>query len=47
MILFPDFNKSAKLPTGDVVPIEFLLDTPCEYEFACQMAMFCGKLVVE
>ena len=47
MVLFPDFNKSATLPTGDVVPVEFLPETPGEYEFACQMGMFRGKLVVE
>ncbi len=47
MVLFPDFNKSARLPTGEVVDIEFLPDKPGEYEFACQMGMFRGKLVVE
>jgi plastocyanin domain-containing protein len=47
MVLFPDFNKSATLPTGEVVPIEFLPDTPGEYTFACQMGMFHGKLIVE
>lgn len=47
MVLFPDFDKSAKLPTGEVVPIEFLPENPGEYEFACQMGMFRGKLVVE
>ena len=47
MVLFPDFNKSAKLPTGDVVPVEFFPESPGEYEFACQMSMFRGKLVVE
>ncbi|GIX47168.1 MAG: ATPase [Candidatus Tectimicrobiota bacterium] len=47
MVLFPDFNKSAKLPTGEVVDIELLPEKPGEYEFACQMGMFRGKLVVE
>ncbi len=47
MVLFPDFNKSAKLPTGETVAIEFLPDQPGEYEFACQMGMFRGKLIVE
>jgi plastocyanin domain-containing protein len=47
MVLFPDFDKSAKLPTGETVPIEFLPETPGEYEFACQMGMLRGKLVVE
>jgi len=26
MVLFPDFNKSAKLPEGDTVPIELMPD---------------------
>ncbi|NIS68339.1 MAG: cupredoxin domain-containing protein [Proteobacteria bacterium] len=47
MVLIPDFNKSAKLPTGQTVPIEFLPEKPGEYEFSCQMGMFRGKLVVE
>jgi plastocyanin domain-containing protein len=47
MVLFPDFDKSAKLPTGETVPIEFLPDKPGEYEFTCQMGMFRGKLIVE
>jgi plastocyanin domain-containing protein len=47
MVLFPDFNKSAKLPTGEVVAVEFLPETPGEYPFACQMGMFRGTLVVE
>jgi plastocyanin domain-containing protein len=47
MVLFPDFNKSTELPTGEVVAVEFLPEQPGEYEFACQMGMFRGKLVVE
>ena len=47
MVLFPDFDRSAKLPPGEVVPIEFTPQTPGEYEFTCQMGMFRGKLVVE
>ena len=46
-VLIPDFNKSAKLPTGQNIPVEFLPETPGEYEFACPMGMFRGKLVVE
>lgn len=46
MVVFPDFNRSAKLPTGETVPIEFLPEEPGEYEFACQMGMLRGKLVV-
>ncbi len=47
MVLFPDFNKSTRLPTGETVPVEFLPDKPGEYEFACQMGMLRGKLIVE
>lgn len=47
MVLFPDFNKSANLPTGEIVPVEFTPTKPGEYGFSCQMGMFRGKLVVE
>jgi plastocyanin domain-containing protein len=47
MVVLADFGKSARLPQGQVVPVEFLPDTPGEYEFACQMGMLRGKLVVE
>jgi plastocyanin domain-containing protein len=47
MVLFPHFNKSAKLPEGETVPIELLPDKAGEYEFQCQMGMLRGKLIVE
>jgi plastocyanin domain-containing protein len=47
MVLLPDFEKSARLPTGETVPVEFLPREVGEYEFTCQMGMFRGKLVVE
>ena len=47
MVLFPDFNKSAKLPEGETVSVEFTPEQPGEYEFQCQMGMLRGKLVVE
>ena len=47
MVLFPDFNKSAKLPEGETVSIELLPDKPGEFEFQCQMGMLRGKLIVE
>ena len=47
MVLFPDFDRSAKLPPGEIVPIEFTPQTPGEYEFTCQMGMLRGKLIVE
>ena len=47
MVVLADFGKSAKLPTGETVAVEFIPDKPGEYEFACQMGMIRGKLVVE
>ncbi len=47
MVILPDFGKSARLPEGEIVPIEFLPERPGEYEFTCQMGMLRGKLVVE
>src|SRR5512146_1448539 len=45
MVVFGDFGKSAKLPTGETVPVEFLPDKPGEHEFSCQMGMLRGKLI--
>lgn len=47
MVIFGDFNKSAKLPPGEEVQVELLPKQPGEYEFACQMGMLRGKLIVE
>ncbi len=47
MVLLPAFNKSARLPEGQTVPIEFLPKERGEFEFSCQMGMFRGKLIVE
>ena len=47
MVVFGDFNKSARLPEGEVVPVELLPERPGEYEFTCQMGMLRGKLIVE
>ena len=47
MVLLPAFNKSATLPEGQTVPIEFLPKEPGEFEFACQMGMIRGKVIVE
>lgn len=47
MVLLPDFDKGAHLPTGETVAVEFLPQEPGEYEFACQMGMLRGKLIVE
>lgn len=47
MVVFGDFGKSARLPEGEVIPVEFLPEKPGEYEFSCQMGMLRGKLIVE
>ncbi|OIO93686.1 MAG: copper-transporting ATPase [Anaerolineae bacterium CG2_30_64_16] len=46
-VLFPDFNRSAHLPEGEEVAVEFMPDKPGEYGFQCQMGMLRGKLIVE
>jgi plastocyanin domain-containing protein len=47
MVIFNDFGKSAHLPQGQTVPVEFVPEKAGEYEFGCQMGMFRGKLIVE
>lgn len=47
MVLLPAFGKSAHLPEGQTVAVEFLPTEPGEYEFACQMGMIRGKVLVE
>ena len=46
MVVFPDFSRSAELPEGEPVPIEFTPEQPGEYEFTCGMGMLRGKVVV-
>lgn len=46
MVVFGDFNKSAKLPEGETVTLEIQPEKPGEYDFSCQMGMFHGKLIV-
>ena len=46
-VMFADFHKSADLPTGQTVPVEFLPNEPGEFAFACPMGMFRGRLIVE
>ncbi len=47
MVLLPDFEQSARLPTGETVAVEFIPHEAGEFEFACQMGMLRGKLIVE
>ncbi len=46
-VVFPDFQKAADLPTGHIVPVEFLPKEQGEFTFSCPMGMFRGKLIVE
>jgi len=45
-VVFDDFGISADLPEGDSVTVDFTPSEPGEYEFACQMGMLRGKVVV-
>lgn len=45
-VVFDAFRISADLPEGESVPIEFTPVEPGEYEFACQMGMLRGKVLV-
>ena len=47
LVMLPAFNKSANLPEGQTVAVEFLPKDPGEYEFQCQMGMLRGKVIVE
>ena len=46
VVQLPAFHKSAHLPEGQIVPLEFLPTDTGEFEFACQMGMFRGKVIV-
>ena len=46
-VVLADFGKSAPLPAGTVVPVEFMPGDPGEHEFTCQMGMLRGKIIVE
>ena len=46
MVVFADFNKSADLPMGQTVAVELLPKEPGEFQFACPMGMFRGRLIV-
>jgi plastocyanin domain-containing protein len=46
-VMLPDFGKSAVLPTGQVVAVEFMPGQPGSHEFTCQMGMLRGEIIVE
>jgi plastocyanin domain-containing protein len=45
-VVFDAFGLSADLPEGERIPVEFTPSEPGEYEFACQMGMLRGRVVV-
>ncbi len=47
MVILDGFQKSAELPEGKIVPLEFVPQQAGEYEFHCQMGMLRGKVIVE
>ena len=46
MVVFDGIDRSAKLPEGETVPVEFTPEKPGEIPFQCQMGMLRGKIVV-
>jgi plastocyanin domain-containing protein len=47
MVIFDKIDKSAKLPEGETVAIEFTPDEAGEIPFQCQMGMLRGKVIVQ
>ena len=46
-VVLPAFDKSAVLPEGEEVPVEFIATELGEYPFTCHMGMLRGRIVVE
>lgn len=46
MVVFDGLDRSAKLPEGETVAVEFTPESPGEIPFQCQMGMLRGKVVV-
>jgi plastocyanin domain-containing protein len=47
MVVFDKIDRSAKLPEGETVSIEFTPQETGEIPFQCQMGMLRGKVLVE
>ena len=45
-VIIDDFGIAADLPQDAIVPVEFTPIEPGDYEFACQMGMLRGKVIV-
>ena len=46
MVVFDGLDRSAKLPEGETVAVEFTPEAPGEIPFHCQMGMLRGRVVV-
>jgi plastocyanin domain-containing protein len=46
MVVFDKIDKSARLPEGETVAVEFTPEAAGEIPFQCQMGMLRGKVVV-
>lgn len=46
-VVLPAFDRSAMLPEGEEIPIEFIPTERGEYPFTCQMGMLRGRVIVE
>ena len=44
-VVFEHFDKSAELPTGELVAVELMPKEAGEFSFACPMGMFRGRLL--
>ena len=47
MVLLDSIGKSARLPEGETVAIDFVPQETGEIPFQCQMGMLRGKIVVQ
>jgi plastocyanin domain-containing protein len=47
MVVFDKIDRSAKLPEGETVTIEFTPQERGEIPFQCQMGMLRGKVLVQ
>lgn len=47
IVNFSSLNINRQLPLGEPIDIDIYIENPGEYEFACQMGMYRGKLIVK
>lgn len=46
-VVFPDFGISEHLPVNKGFPVEIDTSKPGEYQYACGMNMFFGKIIIK